>query len=298
VKRHAPALCKCPPRASLSYHTLTNHAHTGGVHSRDTWNDVIARLDKQAKKSKKEKERMMKERDDASGPCAAEVGENLPFPAAPRPLGCLPQEIVLEVFGCAGINRLLEVQLRPRVPTVGVAFAKPGSWKQVLKFSMKETEISRLTVIKKLEPMMAYTFRTRAGVRTEDLGEEWKGEAGRMVPEIFGPWSDESIIAKTVELTDKEAIRRLKMEKREEAKQKATVDRAARKAKKEERAARKKEKKRAGKKDAVSKKSKKERKESSKKSKKGSREKKRKREAYESSGSDSDSDSNSSSSSS
>lgn len=178
------------------------------MHSRDTWNDVIARLAKQAKKSKKEKEKMMKERDAAAGPSAAEVGENLPFPAAPRPLGCLPQEIVLEVFGCAGINRLLEVHARPRVITVGAAFAKPGDWRRVLKFTMKETEISRLTVVKKLEPMTSYTFRARAGVRTEDLGDEWKGEAGKLVPEIFGPWSDESVIARTVELTDKEAIRR------------------------------------------------------------------------------------------
>ena len=142
-----------------------------------------------------------------TAPCS-EVGENLPFPAAPRPLGCLPQEVVLEVFGCAGINRLLEVQCRPRVNTVGAAFAKPGDWKQVLKLTLKETEISRLTVVKKLEPLTIYTFRTRAGVRTEDLGDEWKGEAGKLVPEIFGPWSDESIHAKTAELTDKEAIRR------------------------------------------------------------------------------------------
>jgi hypothetical protein len=66
---------------------------------------------------------------------------------------------------------------------------------------MKETEISRLTVIKKLQPMTAYSFRTRAGVRTEDLGDEWKAEMCKLVPEIYGPWSDESVIAKTVELT-------------------------------------------------------------------------------------------------
>ena len=210
-------------------------APEGGVHSRDTWNDVIARLEKQAKKAKKEKEKMMKEHDAATaGPNPAEVGENLPFPAAPRPLGCLPQEIVLEVFGCAGINRLLEVQARPRVAAVGSTFAKPGDWRQVLKFTLREAEISRLTVVKKLDPLTTYTFRARAGVRTEDLGDEWKGEAGKLVPEIFGPWSDESVVAKTTELTDKEAIRRMKTEKREEAKALAAAEKAAKKAKKEE----------------------------------------------------------------
>lgn len=262
------------------------------MHNRDTWNDVIARLQKQAKKSKKEKERLIKERDAAAAPNAAEVGENLPFPAAPRIMGCLPQEVVLEVFGCAGINRLVEVQYRPRVSAVGAAFAKPGDWKQAFKFTMREAEISRLTVVKKLEPLTAYTFRARAGVQTEDLGDEWKGEAGKLVPEIFGPWSDESVLAKTTELTDKEALRRLKMEKRSEAKEKAVAAKVAKRAKKEERAAKKKERKKG----KSSKKGKKERREVKKISRKDSREKlrkKRKREAYESS---SDSDSSSSSS--
>jgi hypothetical protein len=56
---------------------------------------------------------------------------------------------------------------------------------------MKDAEISRLAVAKNLTPMTSYTFRCRAGVTTADLGPEWSGEAGRLVPEIYGPWSDE-----------------------------------------------------------------------------------------------------------
>ena len=89
-------------------------------------------------------------------------------------MGGLPQEVVLEVFGCAGINRLVEVECRSRVAKIGQTLLKPTEWKQVLKFALREAEISRLTVVKKLDPLTIYTFRARAGVKTTDLGDEWK----------------------------------------------------------------------------------------------------------------------------
>ena len=162
------------------------------MHDRESWNDVIARLEKAAKKHRKARARARANDARANdAPNPAEVGESLPFPMPPRPLGCLPQEIVLEVFGCAGVSRLVEVEARPRVGAVGAAFARPGRWSRVLKFAMKDAEISRLAVAKNLTPMTSYTFRCRAGVTTADLGPEWSGEAGRLVPEIYGPWSDE-----------------------------------------------------------------------------------------------------------
>lgn len=192
----------------------------GGVHDRDSWNDVIAKLNAQkAKRNKTADKERGKKASSSGAPDAAQVGAKLPFPAAPRPLGCLPEEIVLEVFGCAGVSRLVEVEARPRktAAKAGSITIPAGDWRRVLRMTLKETEISRLCVAKGLEPSTCYTFRTRAGVRTEDLGVEWRGEASRLVPEIFGPWSDESAMAKTAALSEKEAIRRMRAEKRDEA---------------------------------------------------------------------------------
>jgi hypothetical protein len=46
---------------------------------------------------------------------------------------------------------------------------------------------------------------THVSVRrySKDLGDEWTEEMCKLVPEIYGPWSDESTMAKTTELTDK-----------------------------------------------------------------------------------------------
>ena len=68
----------------------------------------------------------------------------------------------------------MEVECRSRVAKIGQTLLKPTEWKQVLKFALREAEISRLTVVKKLDPLTIYTFRARAGVKTTDLGDEWK----------------------------------------------------------------------------------------------------------------------------
>ena len=88
-------------------------------------------------------------------PDAAQVGAKLPFPAAPQELGCLPEEIVLEVFGCAGVSRLVEGEARSRGKTAAKAGSitiPAGDWRRVLRMTLKETEISRLCVAKGLEP--------------------------------------------------------------------------------------------------------------------------------------------------
>ena len=197
----------------------------GGVHDRDSWNDVIAKLNQRAKRAKKDlakKDRAKakaKASASSSKPNPAEVGATLPCPNTPRPLGCLPEEIVLEVFGCVGVGRLVEVEARRRVHArAGSSMTVPdGDWVRVLHMTLGMAEVARLCVAKGLAPSTSYTFRTRCGVRTEDLGEEWRGEACSLVPEIFGPWSDESAMVKTAALSEKEAIRRMRAEKRDEA---------------------------------------------------------------------------------
>lgn len=240
----------------------------GGVHDRDSWNDVIAKLNQRAKRAKKDlakkdraKAKAKASSASSSKPNPAEVGANLPCPNAPRPLGCLPEEIVLEVFGCVGVGRLVEVEARRRVHArAGSSMTVPdGDWVWVLRMTLGLAEVARLCVAKGLAPSTSYTFRTRCGVRTEDLGEEWRGEARSLVPEIFGPWSDESAMVKTAALSEKEVMRRRREEMRDEARAMAKEDRKSKKSKKE------------------------------KKSKKKSKSKKRKR-ASSSSSSDSDTD--------
>ena len=92
-----------------------------------------------------------------------------------------------------------------------------GDWVRVLRMTLGLAEVARLCVAKGLAPSTSYTFRTRCGVRTEDLGEEWRGEACSLVPEIFGPWSDESAMVKTAALSEKEVMRRRREEMRDEA---------------------------------------------------------------------------------
>ena len=78
----------------------------------------------------------------------------------------------MEVFGCVGVGRLLEVEARERTPIVaGSNLTRPGAWFPALKFRLGEREISRLAVVKNLRPRTTYGFRARARVRTEDLGE-------------------------------------------------------------------------------------------------------------------------------
>ena len=213
----------------------------GGVHDRDSWNDVIAKLNQRAKRAKKDllkKDRAKakaKASASSSKPNPAEVGANLPCPNAPRPLGCLPEEIVLEVFGCVGVGRLVEVEARRRVHArAGSSMTVPdGDWVRVLRMTLGLAEVARLCVAKGLAPSTSYTFRTRCGVRTENLGEEWRGEACSLVPEIFGPWSDESAMVKTAALSEKEVMRRRREEMRDEARAMAKEDRKSKKSKKE-----------------------------------------------------------------
>ena len=220
----------------------------GGVHDRDSWNDVIAKLNQRAKRAKKDlakKDRAKakaKASASSSKPNPAEVGANLPCPNAPRPLGCLPEEIVLEVFGCVGVGRLVEVEARRRVHArAGSSMTVPdGDWVQVLRMTLGLAEVARLCVAKGLAPSTSYTFRTRCGVRTEDLGEEWRGEACSLVPEIFGPWSDESAMVKTAALSEKEVMRRRREEMRDEARAMAKEDRKSKKSKKEKKSKKKK----------------------------------------------------------
>jgi hypothetical protein len=73
------------------------------------------------------------------------------------------------------------------------------------------------------------------------LGEEWRGEACSLVPEIFGPWSDESAMVKTAALSEKEVMRRRREEMRDEARAMAKEDRKSKKSKKDKKS--KKEKK-------------------------------------------------------
>jgi hypothetical protein len=47
----------------------------------------------------------------------------------------------------AGINRLLEIQMRPRINVVGAAFPKPGAWEHVLKFTMKVGLVALFTTL-------------------------------------------------------------------------------------------------------------------------------------------------------
>mmetsp|Transcript_8393 Transcript_8393/g.37829 ORF Transcript_8393/g.37829 Transcript_8393/m.37829 type:complete len:323 (-) Transcript_8393:789-1757(-) len=220
----------------------------GGVHDRDSWNDVIAKLNQRAKRAKKDlakKDRAKAKAASASSskPNPAEVGATLPCPNAPRPLGCLPEEIVLEVFGCVGVGRLVEVEARRRVHArAGSSMTVPdGDWVRVLRMTLGLAEVARLCVAKGLAPSTSYTFRTRCGVRTEDLGEEWRGEACSLVPEIFGPWSDESAMVKTAALSEKEVMRRRREEMRDEARAMAKKDRKGKKEKKSKKS--KKEKK-------------------------------------------------------
>ena len=220
----------------------------GGVHDRDSWNDVIAKLNQRAKRAKKDlaKKDRAKAKASASSskPNPAEVGTNLPCPNAPRPLGCLPEEIVLEVFGCVGVGRLVEVEARRRVHArAGSSMTVPdGDWVRVLRMTLGLAEVARLCVAKGLAPSTSYTFRTRCGVRTEDLGEEWRGEACSLVPEIFGPWSDESAMVKTAALSEKEVMRRRREEMRDEARAMAKKDRKGKKEKKEKKSKRRKRK--------------------------------------------------------
>ena len=218
----------------------------GGVHDRDSWNDVIAKLNQRAKRAKKDlaKKDRAKAKASASSskPNPAEVGATLPSPNAPRPLGCLPEEIVLEVFGCVGVGRLVEVEARRRVHArAGSSMTVPdGDWVRVLRMTLGLAEVARLCVAKGLAPSTSYTFRTRCGVRTEDLGEEWRGEACSLVPEIFGPWSDESAMAKTAALSEKEVMRRRREEMRDEARAMAKKDKKVKKSKKEKKEKKKK----------------------------------------------------------
>ena len=223
----------------------------GGVHDRDSWNDVIAKLNQRAKRAKKDllkKDRAKakaKASASSSKPNPAEVGANLPCPNAPRPLGCLPEEIVLEVFGCVGVGRLVEVEARRRVHArAGSSMTVPdGDWVRMLRMTLGLAEVARLCVAKGLAPSTSYTFRTRCGVRTEDLGEEWRGEACSLVPEIFGPWSDESAMVKTAALSEKEVMRRRREEMRDEARAMAKEDRKSKKSKKEKKEKKSKKKK-------------------------------------------------------
>ena len=142
---------------------------------------------------------------------------------------------MLEVFGCVGVGRLVEVEARRRVHArAGSSMTVPdGDWVRVLRMTLGLAEVARLCVAKGLAPSTSYTFRTRCGVRTEDLGEEWRGEACSLVPEIFGPWSDESAMVKTAALSEKEVMRRRREEMRDEARAMAKKDRKSKKAKKE-----------------------------------------------------------------
>jgi hypothetical protein len=63
------------------------------------------------------------------------------------------------------------------------------------------------------------------------LGDEWRGEACSLVPEIFGPWSDESAMVKTAALSEKEVMRRRREEMRDEARAMAKKDRKGKKVK-------------------------------------------------------------------
>ena len=190
-------------------------APRGGVHSRDSWDEVIARAIRVAKKSKRGRDDSTKANargaegaDFPGGADPGTIGEGLPVPAPPRTLGSLPREIVVEVFGCAGVGRLLEVEARERTPIVaGSNLTRPGAWFHALKFRLGERELSRLTVVKNLRPRTTYGFRARAGIRTEDLGDAFRGSAARAVPEVFGPWSDESVPATTTATNEDDAAR-------------------------------------------------------------------------------------------
>lgn len=190
-------------------------APRGGVHSRDSWDEVIARATRVAKKSKRGRDdstranaRGAEGADFPGGADPGTIGEGLPVPAPPRTLGSLPREIVVEVFGCAGVGRLLEVEARERTPIVaGSNLTRPGAWFHALKFRLGERELSRLTVVKNLRPRTTYGFRARAGIRTEDLGHAFRGSAARAVPEVFGPWSDESVPATTTATNEDDAAR-------------------------------------------------------------------------------------------
>ena len=235
----------------------------GGVHDRDSWNDVIAKLNQRAKRAKKDlakKDRAKakaKASASSSKPNPAEVGATLPCPNTPRPLGCLPEEIVLEVFGCVGVGRLVEVEARRRVHArAGSSMTVPdGDWVRVLRMTLGLAEVARLCVAKGLAPSTSYTFRTRCGVRTEDLGEEWRGEACSLVPEIFGPWSDESAMVKTAALSEKEVMRRRREEMRDEARamaKKSKKDKKDRKEKNEKKEKKEKKSKRRKRRDSTS----------------------------------------------
>ena len=220
-------------------------APRGGVHSRDSWDEVIARATRVAKKSKRGRDdstranaRGAEGADFPGGADLGTIGEDLPIPAPPKTLGSLPREIVVEVFGCVGVGRLLEVEARERTPIVaGSNLTRPGAWFPALKFRLGEREISRLAVVKNLRPRTTYGFRARAGVRTEDLGEAFRGSAARAVPEVFGPWSDESVPATTTATNEddvasaKEARRELRAAEKAMRRERKDAKRKERKSK-------------------------------------------------------------------
>ena len=136
-----------------------------------------------------------------------------------------------------GVGRLLEVEARERTPIVaGSNLTRPGAWFPALKFRLGEREISRLAVVKNLRPRTTYGFRARAGVRTATAGGV-RGSAARAVPEVFGPWSDESVPATTTATNEddvasaKEARRELRAAEKAMRRERKDAKRKERKSK-------------------------------------------------------------------
>jgi hypothetical protein len=72
------------------------------------------------------------------------------------------------------------------------------------------------------------------------------------VPEIFGPWSDESAMVKTAALSEKEVMRRRREEMRDEARAMAKKSKKDKKDRKEKKEKKEKKSKRRKRKDSTS----------------------------------------------